>query len=280
MDYVHQISEAESSRIQRFGYVILGGTIAFVVLVVVAFVTADTWLMLISTESEKRFIDPYIELAEDNLLQSGEPSLQVYVDQVTNNLMAHMDVPEDIQLNVRVIKGEMVNAFTTLGGYIFVTDGLIGALDNENSLAMVLAHEIAHARQRDPLLGTGRGMLIGLLITSLSGSGGSPVAMGDIGSQLMLNMYSREQERTADRLALNALHGLYGHVGGATQLFEVVGGEEEQTNELTGSLESLSTHPQLEDRIESIAATAAGEGWLQKAVEPYPAEVIEQFKKP
>lgn len=275
MDYVHQISEAESSRIQRFGYVILGATIAFVLAVVVAIVTADTWLLMISTDSEKRFIDPYIELAEDNLLQSSEPDLQAYVDQVTLNLTAHMDVPTDIQLDVRVIKGEMVNAFTTLGGYIFVTDGLIGALDNENSLAMVLAHEIAHARQRDPLLGTGRGMLIGLLITSLSGSGGSPVAMGDIGSQLMLNMYSREQERTADRLALSALHSLYGHVGGATQLFEVVGDEDDPT----ASIESLSTHPQLEDRIESIETIAAQAGWLQQAVEPYPAVVVEQIRK-
>lgn len=279
MDYVHQISEAESGRIKRFLYIILAATIAFVVLVVVAIVTADTWLMLISTESEKRFIDPYIELAEGNLLEPGEADLQVYVDRISRDLVAQMDIPKDIQLSVRVIKGETVNAFTTLGGYIFVTDGLIVALDSENSLAMVLAHEIAHARQRDPLLGTGRGMLIGLLITSLSGSGGSPVAMGDIGSQLMLNVYSREQERAADRLALVALHSLYGHVGGATQLFEVVGDVEDPAAEPTGSIVALSTHPQLKDRIESIEATAAGQGWLQLAVEPYPAEVIEQIKK-
>ena len=158
MDYVHQISDAESGRIQRFLYIILGATIAFFVLIVMAIVTADSWLLLISTESEKRFIDPYIELAEDNLLQSGSTDLQVYVDQLANNLIAEMDVPKDIQLSFQVIKGETINAFTTLGGYIFVTDGLIGALDNENSLAMVLAHQIAHAKQRDPLLGTGRGI--------------------------------------------------------------------------------------------------------------------------
>jgi hypothetical protein len=102
MDYVHQISEAESGRIKRFLYIILAATIAFVALVVAAIVTADTWLLLISTESEKRFIDPYIELAEGNLLQSGEADLQVYVDRISRDLVAQMEIPKDVQLSVRL----------------------------------------------------------------------------------------------------------------------------------------------------------------------------------
>ena len=141
---------------------------------------------------------------------------------------------------------------------------------------MVLAHEIAHARQRDPLLGTGRGMLIGLLISSLSGSGGSPASLGDLGSQLTLNLYSREQEQTADRLALEAVFDVYGHVGGATSLFEVIDTQEETAE----SLEVLATHPKLTDRIEYLTAMATEQVWQQLPGKPYPAHIDEALRKP
>ena len=275
MDYVHQISEAESARISRFGYIMLGSTLVFVALIVAAFLTADSWLLMISTDSERQFIEPYIELADDNLLENGDTQLQTYVETLGSNVAVQMDVPTNIELTFRVIKGGEINAFTTLGGYVFVTESLLRAMDNENSLVMVLAHEIAHASTRDHLLGTGRSMLVGLLITALSGSGGSPVPMADLSSQLMLNLYSREQEAAADDGALHALNSRYGHIGGATQLFEVVG--EGQSSE--DAMEFLSTHPQLHDRIETIHATAAEQGWLEQAVVPYPADIAEVLKR-
>jgi len=55
---------------------------------------------------------------------------------------------------------------------------------------VVLAHEIAHAKNRDPLLGAGRDILLQLLMSSLSGGGIDPSTV-DAGSNLMLNTYSR-----------------------------------------------------------------------------------------
>jgi predicted Zn-dependent protease len=37
-----------------------------------------------------------------------------------------------------------VNALTTSGGHIFVTRGFIALADSEDTLAAILAHEIAH----------------------------------------------------------------------------------------------------------------------------------------
>ena len=98
--------------------------------------------------------------------------------------------------------------------------------------------------------------------------------MGDLGSQLALNVYSRDQERIADRLAITALQGVYGHVGGATQLFEQVNAGQEMPE----MLELLSTHPDMQDRIADLETMTSEQGWTRRAVEPYPDDIFELLK--
>ncbi|MFQ4140875.1 M48 family metallopeptidase [Chlorogloeopsis sp. ULAP02] len=43
-----------------------------------------------------------------------------------------------------VVQDSSINAFATTGGYVYVHTGLIRAADNEDQLASVIAHEIAH----------------------------------------------------------------------------------------------------------------------------------------
>ena len=271
-DYVHEISQEESERIRRFGYQVAIGTALFAALIIIAIVTAPHWVKLISHKAEREFVEPYVGWANKHLLDSSDPVLQAYIERLGTDVAASMDVPEDLDLRFFVIEGETVNAFTTLGGYIFVFDGLMAELDDENSLAMVLGHEIAHAINRDPLSMMGRGILLQIMITSLSGNGGiDPSTTSELGFDLMLNAYSREQEEDADELAVSALNRQYGHVGGATDLFETLqeayGGEEPP--------EILSSHPDTGDRIEMIRDMAKERGWGFEATNPYPEEVRE-----
>ena len=267
-DYVHEISPEESARIERFLYVAAISVVAFVLLVIAGIVTADRWLVIISPASERRFVEPYVDWADQFLFESADPELQDYVNRVAEQVAAQMDVDPAILLDIRTIEGDTVNAFTTLGGYVFVFDGLVAALDNENSLAMVLAHEIAHAVNRDPLLSTGRVMLLQLILSSVSGGSLDPGA-AEFSSELMMNSYSRDQEQAADLLAMEALQDRYGHVGGATQLFDVLGeySDEPESSDL------LSSHPHSDARIEYLDALARKKGWVERATQPYPAEI-------
>ncbi|MEC9410786.1 MAG: M48 family metalloprotease, partial [Pseudomonadota bacterium] len=47
---------------------------------------------------------------------------------------------------------DAANAFATSGGNIHVTRGLLDAVNSENGLAMVLAHEYAHIELRHPVV--------------------------------------------------------------------------------------------------------------------------------
>ncbi|MGB5164744.1 MAG: M48 family metallopeptidase [Woeseiaceae bacterium] len=269
-EYVHTVGSDEQARIARFLRVFAVGVVLFVLLMITLFITADRWLKLISIESERRFIEPYIDLLVESEWLDADPVLQAYVNDITQEINATLDNSwdDDFELRVYVIESELINAFATLGGYIFVFDGIVDAVDDENSLAMVLGHEVAHVHHRDPLLGTGRGMLIQLAISALSGNGIDPSA-ANVSSEVILMSYSRDQELAADEVALQLLHERYGHVGGATTLFEIIDDDAESYE-----LEALlSTHPDTNARIERMQELTAEYGWARREPVPYPDAV-------
>ncbi len=269
-EYVHRVSDGEHARIARFVRWFAAGTVLFVLTIIGLFVTADSWLRLISIEAERRFIEPYIDLALEHDLIDGDPELQAYVAALADEINAELenDWNEGFELRVYVIESDLVNAFATLGGYVFVFDGLIEAVEDENGLAMVIGHELAHIHHRDPLLGTGRGMLIQLAIASLSGNNMDPTSL-HMGSEIILTSYSREQELAADELSLELMQKRYGHVGGATRLFELI----DEDSEDFEFAEFLSTHPDPDARIERIEALSAENGWPARDTQPYPEHV-------
>jgi len=268
-DYIHKVDANESERIRRFLYVVAIGTLVFVAIIAIAIGTAPHWIRLISHESERQFVAPHVQWIEEHLLDGSDPELQAYVERLGADMARQMDVPTNLELSFYVVDGDTENAFTTLGGHIFVIDELLTVVDNENSLAMVLAHEIAHAVNRDPLTGTGRGILFQVLLSALSGGGMDAPTSASLGIEMTLNAYSRTQEEAADLMAVGALAERYGHVGGVTQFFEKLGGTTNDEDVPT----IMSSHPHLDDRIEAIKKQVQREGWVPGDVSPYPASI-------
>ncbi len=128
-------------------------------------------------------------------------------------------------------------------------EGLLARLPNENALAMVLAHEIAHIKLRHPIVAMGRGLTVSLALGSVFGLTDN-AAVGQlvqwIGYSSTLS-FSREQERDADDFATELLIEHYGHLNGAEDLF-IAFDEDAQGSQEMGSAsvaEFLSTHPGL-----------------------------------
>lgn len=268
-DYIHKIDAGESERIRRFLYIVAIGTLAFVAIIAIAIATAPHWIRLISHESERQFVAPHVRWISGHFLEESDSELQAYVENLGEDLARQLGVPADLELSFYVVDGDTENAFTTLGGHIFVIDELLTVVDNENSLAMVLAHEIAHAVNRDPLTGTGRGILFQVLLSALSGGGMDAPTSAGLGIEMTLKAYSRTQEEAADSMAVEALVRRYGHVGGVTQfleeLAETTNGEDIPT--------IMSSHPHIEDRIKAIERQVQREGWVSGDVSPYPAKI-------
>jgi len=176
--------------------------------------------------------------------------------------IAHaMDLPDEMKIKVHFADVDEINAYATFGGHVVINRGLLDKLPNENALAMVMAHEIAHIKHRHPIRSLGRAAVVIIALMAVAGLQGNDVVgtiIGDTGALTLLS-FSRVQESQADRSALEAVAGIYGHVAGALDLYTVL--LEEHGKESFAAPTFLRTHPLTEDRINALKAVQYEKGW-------------------
>jgi len=74
-------------------------------------------------------------------------------------------------LKVHLVHSDVANALAFPGGRILVLNGLLEKVLSENGLSFVLAHELAHFKNRDHLRGMGRKIVFTAVSALLSGAG-------------------------------------------------------------------------------------------------------------
>ncbi len=118
----------------------------------------------------------------------------------------------------QVLDDDEINAFATPGGHIFITRGMIRLARNEDELAAILAHEIAHIQAQHGLqsIRTSRitSALTSTAITGVYLAGSEEVAeltevfsdsIDDVTQTLFTAGYSRASEEEADETAVEIL---------------------------------------------------------------------------
>ncbi|QCX38342.1 hypothetical protein FF125_07820 [Aureibaculum algae] len=70
---------------------------------------------------------------------ASKDSVLAIVQKITNQL-----VSKDVIYKLTIIDSKQVNAFTTMGGYLYITTGLLDFVDSYDELAFVIGHEVAH----------------------------------------------------------------------------------------------------------------------------------------
>lgn len=233
---------------------LLGGVSALLLAVVLSLSLAAGYLVRFIPFSQEQALASRIEQQWLKPGSIAQPERQAYLQDLANRLSSAMSLPPAMPIQVHYVDSPTVNAMATLGGHVVVFQGLIDILPNENALAMVMAHEIAHVRHRHPIIAMGRGFTVALALSSLAGLGDSAVQqwLGSMG-MLPLLSFSREQEAQSDADALNGLYRLYGHVRGADALFAHLDAAEK----LPQPPAFLNTHPGHQDRLKRIQQFAA-----------------------
>jgi predicted Zn-dependent protease len=187
--------------------------------------------------------------------------IEAALQALANRLAANMNLPDDLRITVHYLDEPDINAFATLGGHVLVLRGLIERVPNENALAMVMAHEIAHAANRDVAANMGGALLLQLVMGTVTGM--SPETVDGLvwgPNALLLRQFSRDAESRADRDGMAAVSATYGHVEGADAFFRILLEEIGETLPDEGP-EFLNTHPLTAGRIEALGALAEERGW-------------------
>ena len=191
-----------------------------------------------------------------------------YLQALADKLSQQMNLEDGMDITIHYVDENVDNAFATIGGHIFLYRGLLEKLPHENALAMLIAHEIAHVKHRDPIVSVGRGAAISVGMMLLLGDS-SPSLLGNAGLLTQMR-FGRGMEANADQAGLIAVNSIYDGVGSALVLYEILDGIED--NGLVKSPEFLSTHPASENRLEELRAIANRNGWsMGNFPVPFPA---------
>ncbi len=185
---------------------------------------------------------------------STKKDLEVRVRQIGQKLAAISD-RQDYVYNFYVVEKKEVNAFTIPGGSIYVFSGLLDKIPSDDAIAAVIGHEIGHCAARHTVKKFQASMgynLIGALVLSQVNMGESARATAqmasDVGMNLALSAYSRQDEYEADRLAIKYMYLAGYDLNGMIQTLEAL---QKESKGPQGPL-LLRSHPYLEDRLNAV----------------------------
>ena len=175
---------------------------------------------------------------------SRDPAANALVRRLGQILVPTSDRP-NIPYTFRVVDDTNLNAFATMGGFVYINTGTIAAADNVAQLASVIGHEMGHISGRHSLEQM-KQMAIAQGIATIAGVADDRLV--GIGVNLALRLpNSREAEFDADRRGLLNITKS-GFAARAMPAF---------MQKLTrsgggGAPAFLSTHPATADRISAL----------------------------
>lgn len=209
----------------------------------------------------------------------GNPEVTAYLQGLADDLRDELEASEDMHFTVHYLSSDTENAYATLGGHIYMFRGLLELLPNENALLLVLAHEMAHIKHRHPIIAMGRGVVIGLLLASITGLSGDYFVGQVVNSTGVITLlaFNRDQEREADATALAAVARRNGHIAGSEDLFKIL--RDLESRDPINPPEFLRTHPFGNHRIENVRELARQNHWkLEGKVMEIPLSIQQRVK--
>jgi predicted Zn-dependent protease len=170
---------------------------------------------------------------------SNNRALTDYVNQIGQRL-ARKSARPNLKYTFQVVDDDNINAFATMGGYVYINRGLLKAADNEAQVAGVIGHEIGHITGRHAL----QHMKQAAIAQGLSVLAGvDQNQLVQIGVELAVNRpRSRQDEYDADRRGLNNVI-LAGYAPTAMPEFM------KKLMSSNSPPEILSTHPAVPERV-------------------------------
>lgn len=191
--------------------------------------------------------------------------LTEYLNQIGQTIALHTEKPATFGgYHFALLDSKEINAFACPGGIILITRGMLNSVRNEDELAAVLAHEIAHVIQRHGIAAISSSRWSEALVVIGSSAarefGSKDTAklvslfegsIDDVFKTLVVNGYGRDQEKAADKAALEYLAAAGYDPKGLTGYLKRL---EQAGKGSKGGI--LTTHPGTDERVENVADTS------------------------
>lgn len=226
--------------------------------------TGRSQLILMSASQEASLgLQAYDEILKDKKL-STDAALTAQVTRVGERIARATGKDFDWEFRL-VDDAKQINAFALPGGKVAVYTGILPITQDDDGLAVVMGHEVAHATARHGAERMSQGQLAQIIAIGggVALGGGDPqrtkAVIGALGAGASVGVilpFSRKQESEADRIGLRYMARAGYDPGAAVgfwQRMSAAAGSGKKPPEF------LSTHPSDETRIRQI------EAWLPEA---------------
>jgi predicted Zn-dependent protease len=174
------------------------------------------------TSTEVSIGKEYDKQITDQTVVVTDPLLNQWVNDITNKLWAQT-ARKDVPYSIKILDVSDINAFSTMGGYIYVNEGTLDFVQSDDELAGVLGHETGHIERRHAVTAQNKASILNVLFGI--GSLFSPLLyrFGQLLQAGALARISRDDENEADKYGLmlmaragydpDAMHSFMAHLG-------------------------------------------------------------------
>lgn len=179
---------------------------AFVSLTIICFFSTQIYALISLEDEEIIGARLYLQIKKEGILIEDDFASR-YIDQLGHYLIRPLKT-KPFEFHFYIINKDVINAFASPGGYIYIFSGLINMTDSADELAAVICHEIGHISARHIAQKIEHSKKLGYLTlaallasTLIGGQAASGIATASLGAsaQLQIN-FTRDEERQADEL--------------------------------------------------------------------------------
>jgi predicted Zn-dependent protease len=176
----------------------------------------------LNTPTEIQIGKEYDKQITDQSVIVTDPLLNQWVNDVANKLWAQT-ARKDVPYSIKIIDEADINAFSTLGGYIYVNAGTLDFVQSDDELAGVLGHETGHIERRHAVTMNNKASILNVLFGVASMFIPLVYQFGSLAQAGMLARISRDDENEADKYGLmlmaragydpDAMYSFMAHLG-------------------------------------------------------------------
>src|SRR5664279_5479097 len=176
----------------------------------------------------------------------SDPLLNAWVNGITAKLWAQV-ARKDVPYNIKILDVADINAFSTLGGYVYVNEGTLDFVQSDDELAGVLGHETGHIERRHAVTSQNKANLVNVLLSV--GSLFSPylAPLGQLLGAGAVAKISRTDETEADKYGLMLMARAGYDPEAMVSFMQHLGAVESEHNGLLDKY--LADHPGVPNRV-------------------------------
>jgi Zn-dependent protease with chaperone function len=224
--------------------------IALILALLCAYTPAQSALAL-STPGEIQ-----IGRQEDRQIQEAytiikDPLENAWVNDVAHKLWAQV-ARKDVPYSIKILDAPDINSFTTIGGFIYVNEGLLDFVQSDDELAAVIGHETGHNEREHVKMLANKSQILDILMGI--GALFSPIIwrFGQLAEAGIIAKWSREDEAQADAYSVLLMSRAGYDPYAAVTFMEHLNAAHKEGNSIVDRF--FADHPATPDRIKMLLA--------------------------